>query len=444
MKRARLLALLGCAFLLLLLTAVGLALQQGGDLEGFIAAALAQGAVYLAALGLVWRWAAARGVVAVILATAVAMRLAVLLAPPFLSTDIYRYVWDGRVIAAGINPYRYIPTDPHLASLRDAAIFPNINRSTYARTIYSPLAEVIFYGVTRVSERLVAMKAAMTAFDLAAMALLLAALMASRQPPARIVVYAWHPLPLWEFAGSGHIDAALVACVALALWARLGGGRLLTGLALAGATLVKLYPALLLPALWRRWDWRMPAVFAAAVALAYLPFLGVGWRIFGFVPGYVGEEGFASGGGFYLLGLVRAAAPAGAFPTLAYIAAAGLSLIALAFAIALSRLADRDPVFAATLLAAAFMLLLSPHYPWYFAWLLVFACLMPSLSLLWLTVASFLLYLVPVGSQLVRDRHRLLVESVLYLPFVALAGLDLWRRSRKQDQEQLRHGDSKG
>lgn len=64
----------------------------------------------------------------VILGGALAMRLALLLAEPYLSNDIYRYIWDGRVQAAGINPYRYMPAAPELAHLRDAAIFPNINR----------------------------------------------------------------------------------------------------------------------------------------------------------------------------------------------------------------------------------------------------------------------------------------------------------------------------
>jgi hypothetical protein len=78
------------------------------------------------------------------------------------------------------------------------------------------------------------------------------------------------------------------------------------------------------------------------------------------------------------------------------------------------------------------MVLLSPHYPWYFAWLLVFACLAPLPSLLWLTAASLLLYLVPVGSQLVRDHHRVLVEGVMYGPFAALAAFDLRRALRSR------------
>ena len=211
-----------------------------------------------------------------------------------------------------------------------------------------------------------------------------------------------------------------------------------TGLALALGVLVKLYPAVLFPALWRRWEWRMPAAFAVAVGLAYLPFLGVGWGVFGFLPGYLAEEGFTTGGGgFYPWSVAKAALPLDGVPDIVYLAAAVCLLAGLAVYVA-SRRAGRDgDVFGAALLAAAFIVLLSPHYPWYFAWLVVFACLVPSAALLWLTLASFLLYLVPVGSQLVRDHYRFLVESALYVPTLALAALDLWRR------EQLRHGDDK-
>jgi alpha-1,6-mannosyltransferase len=227
----------------------------------------------------------------------------------------------------------------------------------------------------------------------------------------------------------------LVAFVLLALWARRREAGALTGLALAAATLTKFYPAVLAPALWRRRDWVMPVVFAAAVILAYLPFIGVGWRVFGFLPGYLSEEGFAGGGGFYLLGLVRLAAPA--IPTSLYLAAAAVVLGALGLAILLAKPRPGSDIAGAAALATAFIVLLSPHYPWYFAWLIPFACLLPCRSLLWLTAASMLLYLVPVGSHLVRDGHRLLVETVIYAPFAALALID-WRQ-----RQQVRHGKPK-
>jgi hypothetical protein len=36
---------------------------------------------------------------------------------PGLSTDIYRYIRDGRVQGAGINPYLHLPVDSQLAGL---------------------------------------------------------------------------------------------------------------------------------------------------------------------------------------------------------------------------------------------------------------------------------------------------------------------------------------
>lgn len=438
MSRLRLLGLIGCGLVLLALTEAGLAVHPTDIFAEFVAVALAQGAVYLLALRLAWPLPASRSTMAVILAASIAMRLVVLLAPPFLSSDIYRYVWDGRVIAAGINPYRYIPADPHLAPLRDAEIFPEINRRYHARTIYPPAAEAIFFAVTRFSESLTVMKAAMVLFELVAVVLMLQLLAAAGQPLSRIIVYAWHPLPLWEFAGSGHIDAAVVAFIALILWSRRRSA--LTGLALAAATLVKFYPAVLFPAVWQRWDWQMPAVFAAGLILAYLPFVGVGWHVFGFLPRYVEEEGFTGGGtGFYLWSLIKAVPLLSALPDGVYVGIAAVVLGALAAHVAFRSTGADSEIRGAALLAGVFMLLLSPHYAWYFAWLIVFACLVPSTALLWLTLASFLLYLVPVGSQLVRDNYRFLVESVLYGPFVALAAIDLWRHRRREQPKDDAH-----
>ena len=101
-----------------------------------------------------------RDAVIVVLAGALLMRLALLFVEPYLSTDIYRYIWDGRVQAAGINPYRFVPSAPEIAHLRDPAIFPNINRADYAVTIYPPAAQAIFLAATWVGESVVAMKLA--------------------------------------------------------------------------------------------------------------------------------------------------------------------------------------------------------------------------------------------------------------------------------------------
>jgi len=401
--RWRMWALTAIGALLLALTGAGLWRQHLYDTDGFTVLALVQGAFYLAAVALTWRGGLSRRALVAALAVAALMRFAALLAPPYLSDDINRYVWDGRVEGAGINPYRYVPADPQLAALRDQAIFPDINRSDYAPTIYPPVAEYVFFLATRVRQSLTAMKTTLLLFELAAVLLLLRLLRESHLPRERILIYAWHPLPLWEFAGSGHVDAAVVTFVVLALWARRREAPWLTGSALAAAALVKFFPAVLFPALYRRWDWKMPLAAAATVLIAYLPFIGAGSPVLGFVPGYLQEEGLKSGAGFFLWSLLGNVVPlehVGAAPYLALAAAALLAL-----GVHSLYAAEERYLASAMTLAVAAMVLLSPHYPWYFAWIVPLVCLTPRPSVLYLTVACPLLYFVPGGGELEAARR---------------------------------------
>jgi alpha-1,6-mannosyltransferase len=412
--------------LLLLLTGWGIFLQAHGSLHGFVFVALAQGALYLSAVWLVVRYQSPRHALALILAVAALMRVGAVLTPPYLSDDLYRYIWDGRVEAAGINPYRYVPSDTHLAALRDATIYPNINRRTYAPTIYPPVAEYIFLAATRLSESVSWMKATMAVFDVAGMVMLLRLLALIGLPRERILIYAWHPLPIWEFAGSGHVDAVVVGFVALALWWRRREAAWLTGVALACAALVKFFPAVIFPALYRRWDWKMPLAAVAVTIAAYLPFIGAGLGVLGFVPGYISEEGLDSGAGFFVWNLLHFWFSLGKGSVLLYLAAAAAVLAAAGIHVILSDLTGDRFFSAVAALAALFTLLLSPHFPWYFAWLVPFLCFAPSPAMLYLSVSSLLLYFISGGPDL--DGGRTLIEAFIYGPFAALAALEFARR----------------
>ena len=100
---------------LVLLNPIGLAAHGDWTEDyGFVAAVLAQGGLYLLGVAALHRAGARRRVLAVVLVVAALLRLTLLFEPPLHSSDIYRYVWDGRVQAAGINPYRFVPADPVL------------------------------------------------------------------------------------------------------------------------------------------------------------------------------------------------------------------------------------------------------------------------------------------------------------------------------------------
>jgi hypothetical protein len=208
----------------------------------------------------------------------------------------------------------------------------------------------------------------------------------------RVLLYAWHPLPLWEFAGSGHVDAIAIAFLLLAFVATDRRSPILGGIALAAGVLVKYFPAIAGPAIYKRWDWRLPAAFAATLALLYLPYLGAGAKLFGFLGGYVAEEGFEAGSGIFLWQLagtflhLPAHAFAFYFPLAAIVMGAlGLAVLVLRRAPKVDGKAD---LAAAMLLAVTFMILFSPHYPWYFAWLIPFVCVYPLVSVIYLTCAA--------------------------------------------------------
>jgi hypothetical protein len=403
----------------LLLSAIALSLVSDWSMGAFVAAFFGLAALYgYAAFCVVKGKFHAPGkessALAAILVVAALMRAIALFAPQALSTDIFRYVWDGRTQAAHINPYRYVPVDPALAPLRDESIYPNINRADYAHTIYPPTAQLAFLAIERVSDSVLGMRLGLVAIEAAAIACLIALLRRRGLPATRVLFYAWHPLPIWEFAGSGHVDVIAIAFLLLAFLGASRRAPIWTGAALAAATLVKYYPIIAAPALYRRWDWRMPASFAVTLLLLYAPYLSVGSAVFGFASGYATEEGLRDGSGIWMLALLKKLGLLPANPLLIFVPLAAVSLIAIGVWILFSARRARSGAFEnVALMGGAFTLCVSPHDPWYFTWLVPFLCFRMSAPLLWLTVACSLMYVMPHPTGLT-------AQSLIYLPFLGI------------------------
>jgi hypothetical protein len=208
-----------------------------------------------------------------------------------------------------------------------------------------------------------------------------------------VAVYAWHPLPIWEIAGSGHIDIAMCLLLMAGLLVFLGGRTLLAGALVTLGALVKPTALLALPVLWRPWNWRLPLVVALTALVVYLPYLSVGSGVLGYLGGYVYEEGLASGSGFNALWLLETVAGPVPGAARAYIAAAAVSMIALALAIGFR--SDRSTEAALSGLSwllVVFLVLASPHYPWYFLVLVPLLAIRPSATAWVLTLGAPLLY----------------------------------------------------
>lgn len=392
---------------------MSLALLALGDVERHLGwALLLLGAGFLWLVVAVRRLEAARFPVAAgVLLIALAARLPLLALPPTLSDDALRYLWDGRVAAAGENPYRLAPDAAELEPLRDGLWRRLPHRQV--PTVYPPLAVGLFSIAARLPASLPALKTLLTGADLAVVALLLALARRRGLPAARVAWYAWNPLALLETAGMGHVDALGVAAVmaALLLLDRRRPAAGAAGAAAAGGVLAKLVPLVALP-MWSRQS-RRPALFlTAALGLTGLALLPVVTATGGVPPGLIvyGVSWEFNGPVYEPLWRLLAASHADAAvaagldhlkawtglhdtinPLYPYVYPQLLAklLLAAGIAAAVARsLGERDPLAGSRRLFGALLLLSATVYPWYALWVLALAALRREAS--WLALSALL------------------------------------------------------
>jgi hypothetical protein len=197
-----------------------------------------------------WQWIE----FAIIMFGALLLRAILLPVPPDLSHDSWRYLWDARVTLHGYSPYVYGPGDTHFMALRDF-IYDN-SRFRNVPTIYPPGAQAIFLlSYLLAPSNLFFFKGILLLFDLVTCGALALLLKRNGQDTVRIIIYAWCPLPIVEFALQGHLDAITTMFTILTLLCNTAtwrGARVLTGFLLALATLTKIYPLVLLVVVLRR------------------------------------------------------------------------------------------------------------------------------------------------------------------------------------------------
>lgn len=425
-KRQPILALAG-----LVILAVPFAiLYHFGNLEahivGAIAAELGAGVIYFVTLYAMENSRAHRATIWIVLGGALLFRVTLLPLAPTLSNDPYRYHWDGQAQLAGYNPYivspdtlapgsRVTPTGHRLP----AHDMPNI---------YPPLMELLFRVDARFLPGVIAFKLPFFLADVLSVFLLAALLRRSDHREFRLAIYAWNPLVIVEFAGTGHSDALAIAAVLAAVLlvrSRIG----LSTLMLAAAALLKVFPVLLFP-LWLRragWPrtWRSWSAGIASAALgiacfwpfraalekipATLAYFTAHWQnnnasLWPALNAFSGMPEWASGIG---QGIVM-----------------GIALWAAARRIAPER--------AAYLIFGAVLLLTTNAYPWYFTWIIPFLCFFPNPAWLLLTILQFLSYHVLIGYGILHEWHwSPLMIALEYAPFYAWLAWDVIRGKAK-------------
>ncbi len=331
-----------------------------------------------------------------IIAGGIILRLLMFWTVPTLETDLYRYLWDGAVVAIGHNPYAYAPGGLDAAgvpqALRDLAleagyIHERINQRD-VRTIYPPVAQA-FFAAAYLAETwsITAWRLVCLLCELTTLWLLLRLLDELGRSRLWLAIYWWNPVVIKELMNSAHMEAVLIPCLLAAVLLAATKRNVLSCVMLALAAGTKIWPVLLLPLVLRPLLAEprrlITAVCLTSLCLAVLalpPLLAGLDQKSGFVA-YAAE--WRRNGALNPLmdmllrfvlsptGLAEGALPNQIARGLVAIAAATIALLA-----ALPRIRHEGDLVQRMMWVVLAVFLLSPaQYPWYLAWILPFMVL---------------------------------------------------------------------
>lgn len=367
----------------------------------------------------------ARWAVPLTLVFGILFRVAVLPAPPMLSTDMYRYAWDGRLTLHGINPYRWAPNAPGLRFLRDP-LWEVMEYKPY-QTIYMPVSQALFaVNNALFGNNLIGYKCVYALFDIGVMWLLLRFLYRLGRAPTQVIWYAWCPLPVTEVSLAGHQDIVGVFFLLLTFWLALQPKRVgWAALTLVASVLTKGFALLLLPVFCRTFGRRF--TLCAAAALVYL-----GMPMWVYLPQFLHgmsqylDNVHANAGLFYFVNL--GLTPVTRFHYLIAKILSDLVILGMMLWSAWRPAETVDDLLRRSFAVLAVTLLVVPTlFPWYLIWLLPLMPLLgkrPSWAFVLLSGLVVLLYTFYIAQ--VAYWWTPIVE---YVPFyVVLAWEYAWRR----------------
>ena len=220
---------------------------------------------------------------------AIFFRVTLWFAPPMLSNEVNRSLWEGRAQTFGHNPYVEAPASPQMGFLAPEMISRIAAPNTPASS--PPLCELLFHMVANISPRDPGLLKALFAFvDLGLVWLLIRLLRLRKLNENMVIVYAWCPLPIVEFAGSGHfLTLAMflgLSAVYLATpqtprrrWAGVIE-QTLAAASLAGAVCTHYFALPLVPLVMRQIKARYWLLVPLIVWLFYLPYSEAGFHLF--------------------------------------------------------------------------------------------------------------------------------------------------------------------
>ena len=241
----------------------------------------------------------------IFLITGILLRFLLLFAMPNLSDDVYRFIWDGRLIMQGVNPFDFTPTEIMQEGLSlhgiNQELYNQLNSQEYY-TIYPPVDQAVFTIATWVSPNSIwgsmfVMKLFLFVCELGTITLMSSASLRKQipnnaqalaqdstahtsftgfarnaifNPNSAALLYALNPLIIIEICGNIHFEGAMVFFLLLALYLLHKSKEAFSAGAMALSIASKLLPLMFLPLLVRTIGWRRSFTYWAIAGMVLL------------------------------------------------------------------------------------------------------------------------------------------------------------------------------
>jgi len=424
----------------------------------------------------------------VLIAFGLLFRFAVLPSQQIQEDDVYRYLWDGKVFAHGINPFKFAPEEINQyqsIKVQNPAYF----RSHYGKTdqnelavlnglkwesdvalryierinhpdvptIYPPLAQYVFRFSQQINpDSLFTLRIMFLAFDLMGMVFIILALRALNLNQNFSLVYFWSPLMIKETYNSTHLDIIGISCLCASVYFLIRKRMVGSIFFLALSVLGKFYSAVLLPFYLQR-SWFLAQenrqrgaatlalhliLFCTVITVFYLPFIDIGGSVFEGLKTY--STHWQSNDSLFAILLyvlknilkLGMATEIPIFGSSMILAKSIMALVILGTVAYLITKQGPDTNSPEMWIRNIFMVivlvfLVSPvQNPWYLCWTVPFLCIFHSRSLIFLTGLIGLYYLDFYFDYQDITQYSVLVAWLEYTPFYVYLLWELFRSKK--------------